>query len=202
MSKQLLPASYYLDEDVVGLARDLLGKVLVTHFDGITTSGIITETEAYRGPEDRASHAWNNRRTARTDVMFSAGGSAYVYLCYGIHHLFNVVTGPSGLPHAVLIRAIQPTVGEEIMLIRRGLASLRKGWITGPGTVTQALNINTSHSGLRLDDMNSPLQLFDTGTIIPTSLILSGPRVGVQYAGADALLPWRFRFSTDGKSSV
>lgn len=202
MRLQLLQASYYLGEDVVGLARDLLGKVLVTHFDGITTSGIITETEAYRGPEDRASHAWKNRRTSRTEVMFSAGGSVYVYLCYGIHHLFNVVTGPVGLPHAVLIRAIQPAVGEEVMLYRRGLSSPRKGWLTGPGTVAQALKINTSHSGLRLDDPNSPLQLFDAGITVPSSQILSSPRVGVQYAGDDALLPWRFRFSTDGKSSV
>jgi DNA-3-methyladenine glycosylase len=196
VKQQLLPASYYLDEDVVGLARDLLGKVLVTHFDGLTTSGIITETEAYRGPEDRASHAWNNRRTARTDVMFSAGGSVYVYLCYGIHHLFNVVTGPVGLPHAVLIRAIQPAVGEEAMLYRRRLSAPRKGWLTGPGTVAQAMHIKTYHNGLRLDDPNSPLQLFDAGITVPSSQILSSPRVGVQYAGADALLPWRFRFST------
>ncbi len=106
---QALSKSYFLDHDVVALSRDLLGKSLFTNIDGHITGGIIVETEAYRGPEDRASHAFGNRRTARNDVMFAEGGVAYVYLCYGLHHLFNVVTATSGVPHAVLIRAIQPT---------------------------------------------------------------------------------------------
>ena len=100
-----LPPEFYQTTDVVQIARDLLGKVLVTHFDGQYTAGRITETEAYRAPDDRACHAWNNRLTPRTRVMFEPGGTAYVYLCYGIHHLFNVVTAPAVMAHAVLIRA-------------------------------------------------------------------------------------------------
>ncbi len=120
-----IPLHWYLREDVVNLAQELLGKVIRTEFDGVVTSAIITETEADRGPEDRASHAWNNRRTARTETMFAEGGVAYVYLCYGIHHLFNVVTGPKDLPHAVLLRAVEPVEGLEAMLQRRGLEADR-----------------------------------------------------------------------------
>lgn len=189
----MIPASYYLSEDVVRLAQDLLGKILLTRFEGVITIGIISETEAYKAPEDRASHAWNNRRTVRTEVMFATGGTSYVYLCYGIHHLFNVVTGPKDLPHAVLIRAIEPLEGEETMLARRGIPTPRKRWLTGPGSAAQALGLRTHHSGLRLDDPQSPVQLWDYNIRINPSTIVTGPRVGVESAGEDALLPWRFR---------
>ena len=103
-----LKREFYLREDVVQIAKELLGKVLFTNIGGKITAGIITETEAYAGITDRASHAYNNRRTARTEVMYAVGGTSYVYLCYGIHHLFNVVTNKKDIPHAVLIRAIKP----------------------------------------------------------------------------------------------
>ena len=124
----MLPAHFYTRPDVVQVAKDLLGKYLVTNFEGQVTSGKIVETEAYRAPDDRASHAFGNRRTARTEVMFAEGGHAYVYLCYGIHHLFNVVTGPSEMAHAVLVRAVQPVDNVELMLARRLTA--------GPGSLT------------------------------------------------------------------
>ena len=114
-----LKRSFYLNEDVVRLSRDLLGKVLCTKIQGKYTSGIITETEAYAGVIDRASHAYNNRRTKRTEIMYHKGGVAYVYLCYGIHNLFNVVTNVEGIPHAILIRGIEPFDGIKHILMRR-----------------------------------------------------------------------------------
>ena len=123
-TKTRLSRSFYTREDVVRLSKELLGKNLVTEFDGIKTIGRIVETEAYRGPDDKACHAYNNRRTKRTEIMFEEGGKAYVYLCYGIHHLFNVVTARKGMPHAVLIRAIEPLFNVEEMLSRRGYGSI------------------------------------------------------------------------------
>jgi DNA-3-methyladenine glycosylase len=181
----MLPVSFYLRDNVVQIARDLLGKRLMTCFNGITTGGIITETESYRGPEDRASHAYNNRRTPRTDVMFQAGGIAYVYLCYGIHHLLNVVTHRKGIPHAVLIRALLPTHGIEEMTKRRSKVPLA----SGPGALTQALGITKQLNGHRFD--RAPLWI-EEGDPVKEGDILSGPRVGIDYAGEDALLPWRF----------
>ena len=116
----MLTESFYAREDVVKIARELLGKVLVTNFNGILTSGMIVETEAYAGTTDKASHAYGGRRSARTEIMYMPGGTAYVYLCYGIHHLFNVVTNAINIPHAILIRGIEPIDGIETMLARRG----------------------------------------------------------------------------------
>jgi DNA-3-methyladenine glycosylase len=189
----LLPTEWYLQDDVVTLARELLGKLVLTTLEGTPTAAFITETEAYRGPEDRASHAWGGRRTARTEVMYQPGGVAYVYLCYGIHHLLNVVTGPADIPHAVLIRAIHPFHGMEHMLARRNLSKTRRYWLTGPGCAARALGIRTHHSGLPLSSELSPLQIRDAGIPISQEDILASPRVGVDYAGEDALLPWRFR---------
>ena len=106
-----LKKSFFLRNDVIAISKDLLGKILVTNFNGILTSGKIVETEAYMGPEDKASHAYNGRRTPRTETMFLTGGVSYVYLCYGIHNLFNIVTNKKNIPHAVLIRAIEPFDG-------------------------------------------------------------------------------------------
>lgn len=184
-----LPRSFYLRPDVVGVARELLGKVIITRFHGRLTTGIITETEAYAGEVDRASHAYGGRRTERTEVMFARGGTAYVYLCYGIHHLFNVVTNGSGIPHAVLVRAIHPLEGIDHMRARRGNA---QRLITGgPGTLTQALGIRTHHSGADL--LKGPIRLADAGIAVRDRDVRIGPRIGVAYAGPDAALPYRFR---------
>ena len=182
-----LPRSFYLREDVVGIARELLGKVLVSRIDGALTSGIITETEAYAGVIDRASHAFGGRRTGRTEVMYARGGTAYVYLCYGIHHLFNVVTNASDTPHAVLIRAMHPLQGIDVMKQRRRQERLTT---RGPGTVSQALGIHTSHTGTDL--LGDILHIEDRKIQVPATAIVAGPRIGVDYAGEDALLPYRF----------
>lgn len=185
-----LPDSFYRNKDVVLIARSLLGKVLVTSFDGVLTSGIITETEAYAGTTDRASHAYANRPTTRTEVMYANGGVAYVYLCYGIHHLFNVVTNVPDVPHAVLIRAIQPLEGIETMLARRNKAALSPVFTAGPGALAMAMGIHTRHSGLSLS--GDTIYIEDRGIIVPDTEIAAATRVGVAYAAEDALLPYRF----------
>jgi DNA-3-methyladenine glycosylase len=186
-----IPREFYLREDVVQISRELLGKYLYSFMDGLFTGGIITETEAYAGALDKASHAYGNRRTARTEIMFRQGGTAYVYLCYGIHSLLNVVTNREGTPHAVLIRAILPVQGTDIMQKRRNSAKTGPGLTTGPGTVSSALGIHFSDTGKDL--LGEEIWLEDKGIIIPESEIIAGPRVGVDYAGEDALLPYRFR---------
>ena len=177
-----------MDDDVVKLAKQLLGKVLVTQFDGMITSGRIIETEAYRGAIDRASHAFGGRRTQRTEVMFHEGGRAYVYLCYGIHHLFNIVTSVKDIPHAILIRAIEPLDGKEVMMQRTGNQSWKKTIGSGPGNVTRALGIFTAHTGMSLQSD----EIFIAEDGYQVEKILATPRVGVDYAGPDALLPYRF----------
>ncbi|MBP8823088.1 MAG: DNA-3-methyladenine glycosylase [Flavobacteriales bacterium] len=184
-----LPRSFYDRADVVRIARELLGMVLATKFHGRTTAGIITETEAYNGATDRASHAHGGKVTPRNRIMYGGPGHAYVYLCYGIHHLFNVVTNGPGVAHAVLIRAIHPLEGKDLMLRRRKTKLLST---SGPGMLTQALGIRTRHNGTDL--LNGPIWLEDRGYIIPAHAIITGPRIGVDYAGADALLPYRFHF--------
>jgi len=186
----ILPREFYHHPDVLFLSKQLLGKYLITHFSGILTGGMITETEAYRGPEDRASHAFQNRRTKRNEVMYHSGGIAYVYLVYGLHNLFNVVTNLPETPHAILIRAIKPEIGIEEMLKRRNKTKLTKSLTSGPGTLTEALGINLSHNGLSLD--KDPIWIEDRGVVFNDKQIIIGPRVGIDYAGEDALLPWRF----------
>ncbi|MBK6947862.1 MAG: DNA-3-methyladenine glycosylase [Haliscomenobacter sp.] len=192
MVSDRLPQSFYLGEDVVFLAQALLGKVLVTEFNGQQSAGRIVETEAYRGPDDRACHAFNNRRTPRTEVMFGPGGHAYVYLCYGIHHLFNIVTGPEDAAHAVLIRGVEPLGNLALMLERRHLSKPAQSLTAGPGALAQALGIRTTHSGLPLFAAESPIWLEDRGLTPPPEAIVAGTRVGVEPAGACALRPWRF----------
>jgi DNA-3-methyladenine glycosylase len=188
-----LQRDFYLGEDVVQISRELIGKVLCTRINGILTSGVITETEAYAGITDRASHAFGGRRTARTETMFGEGGQAYVYLCYGIHHLFNVVTNREGIPHAVLIRAIKPVEGIGTMVQRRNKPGIVKNISTGPGTLSEALGIQTKHSGEDLG--GNRIWIEDRKIRIKPSEIISGPRIGVDYAGKDAKLPWRFKLS-------
>lgn len=187
-----LPIEFYRRESVLDISRELLGKRLCTRLNGSPlTAGIIVETEAYAGPEDRASHAHNNRRTERTNVMFNAGGVAYVYLCYGIHSLFNVVTNVRGIPHAILIRAIEPTDGIPTMLRRRRLQVAEPRLTAGPGALCEALGIKPRHSGIRLTGKR--IWIADGWVDVPDSSILCSPRVGVDYAGDHAKRPWRFR---------
>ena len=182
--------SFYDRTDVVKIARELLGKIMVTWFDGQFTAGRIVETEAYNGAVDKASHAYGGRRTARTEVMFGRPGTAYVYLCYGIHHLFNVVTNKEGVPHAVLIRALEPLHGVEVMLNRTRKQILDNTLTRGPGNVSKALGIFTSHTGMDL--LESDLRIVEDQFKVKKSAIGITPRIGVDYAGPDALLPYRY----------
>ncbi len=188
----LLPKSFYLSEDVVQVAKDLLGKVIHTNIDGQYTSGRIVETEAYRAPDDKACHAYNDRRTKRTETMFADGGVAYIYLCYGIHHLFNVVTAPRDVAHAVLIRGIEPIDGMDIMLQRRGKSELARSLTAGPGSLSAAMGIRKSLTGTSLYDATSAIYITEAHPTPPDQIIAS-PRVGVIYAEECAAWPWRFR---------
>lgn len=188
----LLPREFYTREDVVAIARELIGKWLLTRIGDEITGGIITEAEAYAGVTDRASHAWNGRRTRRTEIMYRQGGTAYVYLCYGIHSLFNIVTHGEGVPHAVLIRGIRPMIGIGTMRKRMGIGDGR-AFGTGPGVVSKALGIHYRDTGLDL--LGERIWLEDRGMIVQPDEILAGPRIGVAYAGDDALLPYRFRLA-------
>lgn len=186
-----LPLSFYRQDDVLDISRQLLGKVLLTNFDNVLTGGMIVETEAYRAPEDRASHAYGMLRTKRNEVMYQSGGVSYVYLCYGLHALFNIVTNQEGIPHAVLIRALEPLIGIEAVLKRRRKDKVDRSLTGGPGSVAQALSITKLHNGFSLT--GSQIWIEDRGIQIPKEEILASPRVGVAYAEEDALLPWRFR---------
>jgi DNA-3-methyladenine glycosylase len=185
-----LQRSFYTRQTVVEIARDLIGKVLLTRFNGEPTSGIIIETEAYEGVTDRASHAYGGRRTGRTEVMYAPGGTAYVYLCYGVHSLFNIVTNKKDIPHAVLIRGIYPLEGKNIMKIRAQKPDLLRGSGIGPGKVSKLLGIHYSHTGIDL--LGDKIWLEDQGYKFDDE-ILTGTRIGVQYSGQDAFLPYRFR---------
>jgi DNA-3-methyladenine glycosylase len=191
--KRLL-RDFYTGSDVVQIAKDLLGKVIVTNIEGQITSGIITETEAYAGPIDKASHAYKNKKTNRTKTMFETGGIAYVYLIYGIHHLFNFVTNIKGIPHAVLLRGIVPIEGLEIMQKRRN--TLKKNKFTlGPGTASQALGITTALDGVDL--LGDKIWVEDRGIQIQSTKIITQPRIGVDYAGEHAKWEWNFKLEMD-----
>lgn len=184
----MLPKSFYTRDDVVAISRELLGKRLCTRINGGLAKAIITETEAYAGIDDRASHAFGGRRTARNEPMYAEGGVAYVYLCYGIHHLFNVVTGEKDMPHAVLIRGAIPAEGEKLMQRRRSKPHIDKTLMAGPGSVSQALGISTRLTGASLQ--SDRIWIEDAG--IDPAGITTGTRVGVDYAGEDAARPYRF----------
>lgn len=191
--KKILTENFYKRNDVVLIAKELIGKALFSCIDDVLTGGMIIETEAYRGPEDRACHAFNHRRTPRTEVMFHDGGVAYVYLCYGIHHMLNIVTATSGIPHAVLIRAILPTQGLETMMRRRGKTRLDLTLTNGPGSVCQALGINRDQNGHSLK--GPTLWIEDVSATLDPRQIIATPRIGIDYAGSDAKLPWRFIYT-------
>lgn len=191
MSAGKLEESFYSGNDPVPIAKALLGKVLCTNFDGVLTSGIIVETEAYNGRTDKACHSYIHGKTERTKIMFGRPGIAYVYLCYGIHHLFNVVTNAEDYADAVLIRGIEPLDGVDTILKRRGKSKLERSVGGGPGIVSQALGITTKNYG---EDLHGDLIWIENREItVSPSEIISSPRIGVDYAGEHAKLPWRFR---------
>lgn len=187
---EILPLAFYGRDDVVQVSRELIGKFLCTNINGKLTSGMIVETEAYSGRTDKASHAYPDVKTKRTETMYGPPGRAYVYLCYGIHHLFNVVTNQEGLADAVLIRAVEPDTGVEEMLSRRNRKMFEPSISNGPGKLSQALGIKTDHDKISLQ--SDELWIEDRNIEIAESQILSDKRVGVDYAGEDANLPWRF----------
>jgi DNA-3-methyladenine glycosylase len=185
-----LPYSFYQQEDVTNLAVQLLGKQLFTLIDGKLTGGTIVETEAYNGIIDKASHAYNGRFTPRTATMYESGGISYVYLCYGIHYLFNVITNSKNNPHAVLIRGIEPTEGTSIMLERRNMQSIAPRMTAGPGALAKALGIDKNLNAKDL--LGDEVWIEDNGIHVKPEQIVASPRVGVDYAEDHALLPWRF----------
>lgn len=184
-----LPLSFYQQDDVLHIAKELLGKILVTNYDGQFTAGRIVETEAYRGESDKASHA-SKGRTARTHVMFGEGGRSYIYLCYGIHHMFNIVTNKEGIPDAILIRAVEPLDGINYMLQRTGKKKLDYTLTRGPGNVGKAFGFHTSQTGLPVT--GSDLYIADDGFNLLPSEMETSPRIGVDYAGDHALYHYRF----------
>jgi DNA-3-methyladenine glycosylase len=184
-----LAESFYERADVETIAIELLGKVLFTSIGGITSGGVIVETEAYSWKE-KGCHAYQARKTPRNAVMFEKGGRAYVYLCYGIHYLFNVVTNVPGIPEAVLVRALEPYAGLEAMMTRRGKLANRFHLTSGPGKLTRALGINIRDNAKSL--LGDEIWIEDVGIEVKPKNIARGPRVGIDYAGEDALLPWRF----------
>jgi DNA-3-methyladenine glycosylase len=179
-----LPRAFYA-RPVLTVARACIGKLLVHRKDG-TLIGRIVETEAYRGPEDRAAHSFGGRRTARTEVMFGPPGYAYVFFVYGMHYQFNIVTTREGHPHAVLVRAVEPLVGVDSMAKRRHLPEASRDLTNGPGKLCQAFDIDKRCYGLDL--CGSELFLAN-GPRIKTQ---TSARIGVQYAEDWAKKPWRF----------
>lgn len=187
---QKLAAEFYERGDVVQIAKDLLGKILVTKIDNVLTTGRIVETEAYVGLTDRASHSYNGKRTARNEAMYGPAGSSYVYICYGMHQMFNVVTNAAEVPDAVLIRAVEPMKGIPTMLQRTGKATLNTTLTKGPGNVGKAFGLHKSHTGISL--LGSRIYIADDGFMLPPDKLGASQRIGVQYAGPDALLLYRF----------
>ena len=184
-----LKSSFYQGKDVVHIARNLLGKELWTNVGGACTSGIIVEAEAYCGATDQACHAFPDKRTSRTEVMYGEGGLAYVYLIYGMYNLFNIVTNTEGKADAVLIRAIEPSTGEEIMKQRRGVNKNTRLLCGGPGRLSQALGIAMAHN--RTDLQSGKIWLTDSINYREKEIV-SSKRIGVETAGEAAHYPWRF----------
>jgi DNA-3-methyladenine glycosylase len=189
----------YADPVTTRVARFFLGKYLCVQAPDGYAEGVITETEAYSGPDDAACHAFGNRRTARTQVMFAPGGLSYVYLCYGLHRMFNIVTGPQDRPQAVLVRSVFITAGQELVRRRRP-GVLEKHWASGPGRVCAALGIGLGHNGLDL--AGEFIWIEDRETRVLAREVKRTPRIGVDYAGAWAHKPWRFVWEPGPTSSA
>ncbi len=192
LRKKILPLDYYRKKNVVDLSKKLLNKFVYTNVDGNITSGRIIETEAYAGINDKACHAYNNKITSRTKTMYEDGGIAYIYLCYGIHCLFNIVVNIKGNPQAVLIRAVKPIIGIDVMLKRRGKKKIDKTLTNGPGATCMALGISKKMNALPLD--SEKIWIEDNEDILDKDIIIS-KRIGIDYAEEDALLPYRFNIN-------
>lgn len=184
-----LPETFYQRSNVVKIARELLGKGLFTRIDRMVTGGVIVETEAYSWKE-RGCHAYGARKTQRNAVMFGKGGHSYVYLCYGMHNLFNIVTNQQDVADAILIRAIEPIEGIEEMKRRRGRLTNSFHLTSGPGKLTKALGIDRKWNGKYL--LGNEIWIEDFGHQLPKKNIEASHRIGIEYAGEDAKLPWRF----------
>lgn len=185
-----LPIEFYSREDVVQIAKDLLGKIIITKLDGNTTTARIVETEAYIGLTDKASHSFAGKRTSRNEHMYAAPATSYVYICYGMHHLFNVVTNKKGIPDAVLIRAAEPLQGIEVMLKRTGKIKLDNTLTKGPGNMAKALGISKLHSGVALS--SNAIYIADDGWQSSEKIGVS-KRIGIDGAGeVAAAYPYRF----------
>lgn len=190
---RIIPEEFYVQSDVVALSRGLLGKYLFTEIGGKLCGGKIVETEAYSHVNDKACHSHLQKRTTRTEVMFRRGGVAYVYKIYGIYDLFNIITNVEDKADAVLIRAIEPTEGVEYMMERRNIPNPLSYRLTaGPGMLSQALGISRDLYGLPLTT-GEAIWLEDHHASVEEEDVMASPRVGIDYAGEDALLPWRFR---------
>ncbi len=187
----ILPLPFFERTRVLDIAEDLLGKIVVTHFNHEVTSGLIVETEAYAGVSDSASHAFGGRRTARNETMYAKGGAVYVYICYGIHQMLNIVTNKKNIPDAVLIRAIEPLEGLDIMLNRSGKTISDASITRGPGNVARALGIHKGYDGMMLQ--NGAIKIYkENDKKLRQHLIGKSKRIGVENSGKDALQPYRF----------
>jgi DNA-3-methyladenine glycosylase len=189
MKTHKLPRAFYTRPNVLTIARDLLGKLLVVpDEDGRRVSGMIVEVEAYRGPEDRASHAFGGRRTKRTETMYREGGNAYVYFVYGMYYQFNVVCNVPDIPHAILVRALEPVEGIELMRERRHRQP-DHNLTNGPGKLCIALNIDRALNGA---DLLGDRVWIEDYQSVPARRIAKGPRIGIDYAQEWIDKPWRF----------
>ncbi len=196
---KILPIEFYDRKDVVAIAKELIGKIIITSLQGVITSGRIIETEAYVGLTDKASHSFAGKRTARNEHMYAEPGIAYVYICYGMHHLFNVVTNKKDFPDAVLIRAVEPLSGIDIMLKRTGKKKLDNSLTKGPGNVAKALGISKTNSGLYLLDSN--IKIVEDDFVLDKKLIGASGRIGVESAGIEAASK-HYRFYVKGNRFV
>ncbi|MGL6021906.1 MAG: DNA-3-methyladenine glycosylase [Chitinophagaceae bacterium] len=183
-----LPKSYFLQNDVIALSKDLLGKILCSNIEEKYTEAIIVETEAYNGIIDKASHAYNGRKTSRTETMYKEGGIAYIFLCYGMYSLFNIITNKKDIPHAILIRGAIPIKGIGTMLQRCRKQTMKDDLLIGPGKLSKAMGFHYTQTGTSL--LQNIIWIEDRGYNLKN--ITSTPRIGIDYAGEDALLLYRF----------
>lgn len=186
-----LPIEFYNRNNVVQIARELLGKVLVTKIEGLHTAGRIVETEAYLANGDAANHAYNGRRTTRNESMYAGPGTLYMYICYGMHQMANVVTNKAGIPDAVLLRAVEPLTGMDSMQQRTGKKVGDTTLTRGPGNTAKALGLHRQHDGLLL--RSTAVYIADDGFVLPATLLGISGRIGIEGAGPEAVaMPYRF----------
>jgi len=185
-----LSIDFYQRDEVITIATELLGKDLYSMIDGQLSGGTIIETEAYCGPADRGSHAYNDRKTPRNEMMYRSGGLVYMYICYGIHDMLNIVTGDEGSSHAILIRAIEPHTGIDIMRVRRNIFNKDQRLCQGPGALTKALGLNKTHNGFDLQ--GDIIWISDCENSFLNDQIIASARIGMNFEGPYKLMPWRF----------